>query len=218
MKADFAYFLLALTSLFTVINPFSSMPMFLSLTSHVSKKEARIFALRANISAFSAMVIFALCGSFIFDFFGISVNGLKLVGGVLFFVMGYDLLQGKKVRTKDTIKVDNTREFYELAVTPFGIPMICGPGALTVTAVLVQDAISPKLKIMLTLSVLVACILNFVILVFSAQILKFLGPSGNKVFFRLMGLILMMIAVEYFFNGLTHYVRIMLKPVLITLS
>ena len=180
----------------------------------MAKRDARIFALRANISAFSAMVIFALSGNFIFQFFGISVNGLKLVGGVLFFVMGYDLLQGKKARTKNKIQVDDSREFYELAVTPFGIPMICGPGALTVTAVLVQDAISPKLKIILTLSVLSACILNFVILVFSAQILKFLGPSGNKVFFRLMGLILMMIAVEYFFSGLTHYVRIILKPLL----
>ncbi len=214
MKADFAYFLLALTSIFTVINPFSSMPMFLDLTSDIAKKEARIFALRANISAFSAMIIFALSGNFIFQFFGISVNGLKLVGGVLFFVMGYDLLQGKKARTKNKIQVDDSREFYELAVTPFGIPMICGPGALTVTTVLVQDAISPKLKVILTLSVLVACILNFIILVFSAQILKFLGPSGNKVFFRLMGLILMMISVEYFFSGLNHYVQIMLKPLL----
>lgn len=211
MKADIAYFLLAFTSIFTVINPFSSMPMFLDITEGLGSKAARNFAFKANFAAFTAMLVFALSGNFIFDFFNISVNGLKLVGGVLFFIMGYDLLQGKKVRTKKTIAIDDTRELYELAITPFGIPMICGPGALTVTTVLVQDAISPKLKLILTLSVLVACILNFIILVFSAQILKFLGSSGNKVFFRLMGLILMMIAVEYFFNGLTYYVQIMLK-------
>ncbi len=211
MKAEIAYFLFAFTSIITVINPFSSMPMYLDITSWMSTQNARKYARKANVAAFLAMIIFALSGTYIFKLFNISINGLKLVGGVLFFIMGYDLLQGKKARTKSTVKIDDTRDAFESAITPFGIPMICGPGALTVTTVLVQDAINYKLKTVFTLTLIVACLVNYIVLIFSKQILNFLGPSGNKVFFRLMGLILMMIAVEYFFDGLKHYVQIVLN-------
>ncbi len=210
MKEHIAYFLITFTSLFTVINPFSSMPMFLDITEFLSKSEARQFALKACFAALMAMLIFALSGNLIFSFFDISVNGLKLVGGFLFFIMGYDLLQGKRSRTKKKLEddVDNSKDAFDSAITPFGIPMICGPGALTVTAVLVQDAATMAQKGILTFTILTACTINFVILIFSKKILNFLGPSGNKVFFRLMGLILMMIAVEYFFAGLKHYIQV----------
>ena len=211
MTAEISYFLLAFTSIITIINPFSSMPMYLDITGWMSAKNARKFAWKANVAAFMAMIIFALFGTYIFKLFSIDINGLKLVGGILFFMMGYDLLQGKKARTKSEAQVDESKDLFESAITPFGIPMICGPGALTVTTVLIQDAINYRLKTAFVLSILATCIVNYLLLIFSKQILGFLGPSGNKVFFRLMGLILMMIAVEFFFNGLKHYIHLIMK-------
>ena len=141
MKEQISYFLFAFTSLFTIVNPFSVMPLYLGMTENISRDKAVAVAKRGCVTAFIAMVVFSLTGKFIFDFFKISVDGLRIVGGILFFLTGFDMLQGKIARTKSlTDGESDTDEAKIAAVTPLAIPTIYGPGAITITTVLTTDA------------------------------------------------------------------------------
>jgi multiple antibiotic resistance protein len=210
MKDHFGYFLLVFTSLFTIVNPIGCIPTYSAYTESVKRLQAIRVARTAVLTAFAAMILFALTGKLVFNFFNISVDGLRVVGGVLFFLTGYDLLKGRNSRIK-TVSHAETSEIQEFAITPLAIPMICGPGTITVTIVLIQEAHSFAQKAILFGCFALVSLATYYILIASKPLLKVMGKSGSKVFFRLMGLILMMIAVEYFFKGLTPYIHKMLK-------
>lgn len=202
--------LLAFTSLFTVINPIGVLPVFLSMTQNLPPAEARKIALKASLTSFIGMVAFALGGQVIFDFFAISINGLKIVGGLLFFLMGYEMLQGKMSRTKKEYM--DTESNDEFAITPLGIPMLCGPGTITVAVVFMQDNPQTDKRVILIAAMVAISLVTFSLLLGSRAISRVLGNSGNKVMTRVMGLIVMMIAVEFFFAGLKPIVHTMLTP------
>ncbi len=206
MKDLLTYFLYTYMSIFTIVNPLGTLPVYAAFTDSVKRDQAVRVARTASLVAFVLMILFALTGQFLFNFFSISIDGLRVVGGVLLFLTGYDMLQGKNSRTKILSRAERL-EIEEFAITPLAIPMICGPGAITVVIVLIQEANSLVHKSILFSNIALVCFANFLFLIGSKRILSLLGNSGNKVFFRLMGLIIMMIAVEYFFRGLTPYVQ-----------
>jgi multiple antibiotic resistance protein len=194
------------TTFLTIINPLSLMPVYLTMTSELSAEDKRITALKAVITAFITMVTFALAGQAIFDFFQITTNGLRVVGGILFLLIGMDMLQARLPRIR--IKKKDVKEYVsDISVTPLGIPMICGPGAITNSIILMGDAKSHAMKAMLFASMLAVSLLTLVVLLFSPRIVKFIGDTGNKVMMRLMGLIVMVVAVELFFAGLKPIIR-----------
>lgn len=209
MKDQFSYLLYTFTSLFTIVNPLGAMPFFSGMTEGEDLKVAKQVAFRACLAAFTAMVFFAVSGQFLFRFFNVSVDGLRIVGGVLFFIMGYDMLQGKESRTKSVSPSEKTsiQDIRVRAITPLAIPLICGPGTITVITVLMQETQGWTQQLTLFSSAFAVCFLAYFILVGSKGIMAALGESGQKVFFRMMGLILMMIAVEFFFTGLRPYVQ-----------
>lgn len=203
--------LLAFTSFITLINPFGTMPVFMSMTRDLSAEARRRTALKAIFVAFITLMIFAFSGNILFDFFGISVNSLRMVGGIIFFLMGMDMLQARLAKTK--VDEENMKEYVDdISVTPLGIPMICGPGAITNAIVLMRDAESYDMKLALIISIIVVLTITFLVLWSSSKVLKLLGETGNKVMLRLMGLIVMVIAVEFFFSGLTPMVQAMINP------
>jgi multiple antibiotic resistance protein len=209
MDRIFQYALLAFTSLFTMVTPFGVIPLFTSLTNNMDHKEVRRIAFKGVLTAFLIMVLIALAGNFIFEFFHISVNGLRIVGGILFFLSGYDMLQAKLNRMKD--EGQSFSEFVnEFAITPLGIPIICGPGSITMTLVLFNDARNYTEKAILFGTIIVVLFTTYLILVGSRTILKVLGDNGNKVLMRIMGLIVMVIAVELMFSGLKPMIQEMI--------
>jgi multiple antibiotic resistance protein len=202
--------LLAFTSLFTMVTPFGIIPLFSSLTDKMEFKEVHRIALKGVMTAFVIMVLFAFAGNFIFDFFHISVNGLRIVGGILFFLSGYDMLQAKLNRMRE--EGQSFTEFVnEFAITPLGIPIICGPGSITMTIVLFNDTRNMSEKFILLAVILVVLSITYSILIGSRKILKVLGDNGNKVLMRIMGLIVMVIAVELMFSGLKPLIREMIS-------
>ncbi|MDZ7764064.1 MAG: NAAT family transporter [Melioribacteraceae bacterium] len=200
------YILYAFATLFSMVNPLGVMPVYTTMTAKLPSKEARNTALKATIVAGFTLLLFSLSGKFIFDFFHISINGLRIVGGVIFFMAGYDMLQARLIRTKtDT---ETTHEYIDdISITPLGIPMIAGPGAMTVSIVLMNDAETLTLKFVLVGVIAVILLLTFLILISSRKIIRKLGDSGNKVLTRIMGLIVMVIAVEFIFSGLKPILR-----------
>jgi len=211
MNELLAFGLMAFTSFLTLLNPFGTMPVFMAMTKELGAKERRRTATKAIFVAFITLMIFAFSGNILFDFFGISVNSLRMVGGIIFFLMGMDMLQARLTKTK--IDKSNVKEYVDdISVTPLGIPMISGPGAITNAIVLMRDASSYDMKITLIVSIILVLFITLMILWSSSKVLKVLGETGNKVLLRLMGLIVMVIAVEFFFSGLTPVLRGIIAP------
>jgi multiple antibiotic resistance protein len=193
--------LLCFTSFFTLVNPLGTMPIFMTMTAKLDIANRNQTAKKASIVSFITILIFAFSGQLLFKFFDISVNSFKIVGGVIFFIMGMDMLQARLGQVK--IKDSEIKSYVnDISITPLAIPMICGPGALTNAIVLMEQATSFDKKIILISSIFIVMLLTYLILLGSSKIIKFLGETGNNVLMRLMGLIVMVIAVEFFFSGL----------------
>ena len=201
MNELISFGLLCFTSFFTLINPLGTMPVYMTMTASLDEKARAKTARKASIVAFFTILLFAFSGEVLFSFFGISVNSFRVVGGVIFFLMGMDMLQARLAKTK--INDSEVKTYVnDISITPLAIPMICGPGAISNAIVLMEKAKSIEMKIVLIISILVVMILTYLILFSSSRIIKVLGETGNNVMMRIMGLIVMVIAVEFFFSGL----------------
>jgi len=210
MNDALSFGLLCFTSFFTLINPLSTMPVFMTMTADLSIKERNRTAKKATIVALITIIIFAFSGQLLFKFFGISVNSFRIVGGVIFFIMGMDMLQARIGQVK--IKDSEVKTYVnDISVTPLAIPMICGPGAITNSIVLMEDASTLTRKIILFSTILLVMFITYIIFYSSSRIIKMLGQTGINVMMRLMGLIVMVIAVEFFFSGLKPIVLDMIK-------
>jgi multiple antibiotic resistance protein len=201
MTETISFGLLCITSLFTLINPLGTMPVFMSMTADLSVADRTKTARKASIVSLITIIAFAFTGQLLFNFFGISVNSFRVVGGVIFFIMGMDMLQARLGQVK--IKDNEVKSYVtDISITPLAIPMICGPGAITNAIVLMEDANSLIKKIVLIISIVLIMFLTYLILYSSSKLIKLLGQTGINVMMRIMGLIVMVIAVEFFFNGL----------------
>ena len=126
----FVYITLCFTSLFTLMDPLGVMPVFLQMTDGMDTKERRCIALKACTIAFIILVLFTLSGRFLFHFFGISTDGFRIVGGIIIFKIGYDMLQAHftHVKLNETERKEYSKD---ITITPLAIPMLCGPGAIS---------------------------------------------------------------------------------------
>lgn len=204
-----AYALLVYVSFFTMANPIGVVPVFLAMTAGLTEEASRRIARRATLTGFVALMVFALTGRLIFDFFGISVDALRVVGGIIFFGVGFQMLNARLVRETPAEEVDHDAEI-DIAITPLGIPIITGPGAITTAILLMNDGTDLGRHLIVLGMLALVMLTTYVILIGGRRIMTFLGKSAATVFMRLMGLIVMVIAVEFFFAGVTPYVRTML--------
>jgi multiple antibiotic resistance protein len=201
-----SYSLFAFTSFIALINPLGTVPVFVSMSAELSNNLKRKMAFKATLTAFIALSIFAFAGQLLFNFFGISVNGFRIAGGIIFFVMGYEMLNARVSQIKYDDK-DVETKVDDFAITPLGIPMIAGPGSITNAIVLMDDAHTIYHKIALPIAIFLVLLITFIALVASTRIVKWMGPTGNKIMLKLMGLIVMVVAVEFFFKGLKPIIQ-----------
>ena len=200
MDTVIPFALLCFTSLFTITSPLSTMPVFLTMTQSLDEKERRAVAIRATLVACCALLLFVLAGQFLFKFFGISTNGFRIVGGIIIFRIGFDMLQAKY--TPMNLRKEEIKEYAnDVSVAPLGIPLLCGPGAIANAIVLMQEAYSFEMKTAVIVAIILVYLITFVLLRWAGVLVKFIGETGNNVMMRLMGLILMVIAVECFVSG-----------------
>ena len=198
--------LLCFTSFFTLTNPLGTMPVFLTMTNGMNDHERKAIVRRATIVSFITLMVFTFSGQFLFKFFGISSNGFRIAGGFIIFKIGFDMLQARYSNAK--LKEEEVKTYADdISITPLAIPMLCGPGAIANAIMLMDDASTFTLKGTLIGIIAVVYFITFLILQASTRLVRILGETGNNVMMRLMGLILMVIAVECFVSGL--------KPILI---
>lgn len=205
------YALVLFTSFFTLINPLGAMPVFLGLTQELSQAQRRAVAIRAVGLGLAGLLLFAFTGQLVFRFFSITVDSLRVAGGVIFFLMGYEMLQARLRPLPAEPGVPVPRTAMDMAITPLAIPMICGPGAITNAIVMWADAPTALHKAAFLIILVAVAILAGIILLGASRILPRLGSTGNQVMMRLMGLIVMVIAVEFFISGATPILRRILR-------
>lgn len=198
--------LLCFTSFFTLTNPLGTMPVFLTMTNGMNDHERKAIVRRATIVSFITLMVFTFSGQFLFKFFGISSNGFRIAGGFIIFKIGFDMLQARYSNAK--LKEEEVKTYADdISITPLAIPMLCGPGAIANAIMLMDDASTFTLKGTLIGIIALVYFITFLILQASTRLVRILGETGNNVMMRLMGLILMVIAVECFVSRL--------KPILI---
>lgn len=201
-----AFSLVVFTSFFTLMNPIGIMPVFLKMTENLDDKERITTARKAVFTSFLALMFFAFSGNFLFDFFGISIHGLRMVGGIVFFVMGQDMLNARLASSK--VRKEDVKAFVrDISITPLAIPMITGPGSITNAIILMNDAGSIELKITFVITIVALMLLILIILSSAGKLVKLLGETGNLVLMRIMGLIVMVIAIEFFIAGLKPVIQ-----------
>ena len=201
-----AFALLCFSSFFTLINPLGTMPVFLSMTTGMTESERKRIIMKATFVAFLIMISFTVFGQFLFQVFGLSTNGFRIAGGIVIMKIGYDMLQAHYTHIK--LNEDEKMHFADdISITPLAIPMLCGPGAIANGIVLMEDAETLLKKAILIFIIAFVFLITALILRMSTKLVHFMGETGNNVMMRLMGLILMVIAVECFVSGA--------KPILI---
>ena len=209
---EIQFFIFCLTTLFTLINPIGISPILIIMTERFSKKEKINIAQKGSLTAFITLILFSLLGSVIFNFFGITIEAFQIMGGILFFRNGLRMLDSKIGRSRTTpAEQEESEESDDIAVSPIGIPLIAGPGAIT--AAMLLSSQTPQLYSYFTLIFSIFFVLSLVYLILrnGDMILKLLGTTGIRIIQRLMGLILMVIAVQFVINGVIS----IYKPLLV---
>ena len=213
IHSELQYFILCITTFFTLINPIGIAPLLLVMTERFSKKERINIAWKGSLTAFLTLIIFSIMGSVIFNFFGITIEAFQIMGGILFFRNGMRMLEAKIGRSRTTPKEqEESLESDDIAISPIGIPLIAGPGAITASMLLSSQ--TPQLYSYATLGVSIFIVLSVVYLILrnGDLLMKALGHTGLRVIQRLMGLVLMVIAVQFVINGVMSAVGSLISP------
>jgi len=202
------FFVYAFTSVFTIVNPIGGIITFISLTAGMSSTERKEVAKRSVTIACGLAIIFALSGELILRFFGVTVDSLRVAGGVLLFIVALDMLHARIPRgrmTAEEMKDAANRE--DISVFPIAMPLLTGPGAITTVIVVIRTGQTLELKVITIVAILLTFALAYLIFRFADELNKILGVTGSLVITRVMGLLLGAIAVNFIATGIWNIYR-----------
>ena len=197
---------LALSSIFFLVDPFAAIPSFLAITSSADAARRRRMARKAALTCFIVLTSFALAGQYIFQMFGIKLPAFEIAGGLILLLIGLDMLQAKRSATQEaTGDTEEAAAKEDAGIVPLGIPMLAGPGAISSVMVLVGTA--PGLwhweMGAILGSIAFTCVVSYWVLAGAGQVRRVLGETGIRILVRIMGLLLVALAMQFFVNGLT---------------
>ncbi len=202
-------FFTVIAALFSIMNPLGTVPVFVGLTKEKSKKEIINIAFFASLNVFIILLISFFLGKYLLVFFGISIQSLKIAGGMIITTSGFALLSGtfsKHKGMKKTVKDDaSTRS--DITLTPLAIPMLAGPGTISLLITYNQQYNSLIEIIILTGAMFSISFITFLILRSSNIIVKHLGASGLNALSRIIGFIVIAIGVEYILSVILQIMK-----------
>ena len=207
MTYHFDYLLLCLSTLFTLINPIGIAPIFLTLTERFSDSEQKTIAKKGVLTGFIVLITFAYLGSYVFALYSISIDAFRIMGGIIFFRSGLKMLESIIARTRTTpAETEEGLEHDDIAISPIGIPIVTGPGAITAVMVLAGETDGAQEQILLLLSITFVMLVTLTVFLTAPKIFNRLGKSGARLIQRLMGMILMVIAVQFIIDGISNVI------------
>jgi multiple antibiotic resistance protein len=204
---------LALSSIFFLVDPFAALPTFLAVTAGADARRRRKMAWKASVTALVVLSAFAIAGQYIFRMFGITLPAFEIAGGIILLLIGLDMLEAKRSPTQESTEETTEAALKEDAgIVPLGIPMLAGPGSITSVMVLVGQAQGEWQKMAAILvSILITAAICYLVLGNSDRVARGLGETGVRILVRIMGLLLVALAVQYFVNGMVD-LGVIAKP------
>ncbi|MFZ0746879.1 MAG: MarC family protein [Terracidiphilus sp.] len=197
---------LALSSIFFLVDPFAAIPSFLAITQSVDAVRRKRMARKAALTCFIVLTSFALGGQYIFQMFGIKLPAFEVAGGLILLLIGLDMLQAKRSPTQEAHgDTEEGAAKEDAGIVPLGIPMLAGPGAISSVMVLVGPV--PALWHWQMGAILgsigVTSLISYWVLAGAGKVRKVMGETGIRILVRIMGLLLVALAMQFFVNGLT---------------
>lgn len=202
-SSAWTFSLVALSSVFFLVDPFAAIPAFLAMTANHDEASRRRMAARAGWTCFAVLSVFAFSGGLIFRMFGITLPAFQIAGGLILLLIGLEMLQAKRSTTQElTSETLEGAAKEDIGITPLGIPMLAGPGAIS--TVMVLTGASPRwFHITLVfVAIVITSYASYIILSGASRVRKRLGETGIRIMMRMMGLLLTAIAVQFVINGL----------------
>ncbi len=209
-------FMLSFAALFSVINPLGTVPIFVGLTKENTKQERSGIAFWTSFNVLTILILSFFVGKYLLLFFGISLSALKIAGGLIITSSGFALLTGKYSEHKGMKKREKDDAFNrsEVSLTPLAIPMLAGPGTISLLISYHQEFQFLADRMIIFGAIVFTAILIYVVLKSAFMIVKLLGASGINALSRIIGFIVIAIGIEYFIAGVTAVAQSFLIPVL----
>ncbi len=197
------FVILSFGSLFVIVDPITLIPTFLAMTRESSVEERIRMSAVASALTFIILVLFAVGGQWIFKAFGITLPALQIAGGIILMIIALDMLKARQTLVKETPeeRAEGVSKD-DIAITPLAIPMLAGPGAITTVVLLASKAVTFQHQMVLFVNIFLICFLTFLILRLAAIRSSLLSGIALKVFTRLMGLLLAVVAIQFIINGI----------------
>ena len=202
-------FLYLFAALFSVLNPIGTVPIFVALTQDDSSAERSRISLWTGINVFIILVISLFTGQHLLSFFGISIDALRIAGGFVIFNSGISLLSGK-INKKRGInkKIENdAQKRNDVALTPLAIPMLAGPGSISLLIAFYQEHQSTEEITIAVLAILATSLVIFLILKSAHHLARFLGGSGIVAITRIIGFIVIAIGIQYIVSSIINIIK-----------
>ncbi len=200
--AGVAFFTVCFPAIFSIVDPFSAVPVYLALTGNEERGEQRRTAIRATVTATSVLCLFAASGSIIFEFFGITIPAFKIAGGILLFSMALEMMRARTSHVKQTPEeTQDAKSKDDVGVIPLGIPLLSGPGAIATAILWSSRAHKLDERIALYVSIGLVAVISLITLFSASQVVRFLGKTGINLIGRIMGLILAASAAQFVIDG-----------------
>jgi multiple antibiotic resistance protein len=190
--------LLALSSILFLVDPFAALPTFLAITEGADPARRKRIARKGALTALIVLGAFAFAGEGIFRVFGITLPAFELAGGVILLLIGLDMLEAKRSATQEAAAdAEAAAQKEDAGIVPLGVPMLAGPGAITSVMVLVGQVQKPWQMAAILISIVITAAICYFVLGHSDN------ETGIRILVRIMGLLLVALAAQYFVNGLT---------------
>jgi multiple antibiotic resistance protein len=197
---------LALSSIFFLVDPFAAIGSFLAITQTCDELKRKRMARKAALTCFIVLTSFAVGGQFIFRMFGITLPAFEVAGGLILLLIGLDMLEAKRSPTQEaTGDTEEASHKEDAGIVPLGIPMLAGPGAISSVMVLVGQV--PhfwrwEMGAILG-AIAVTALVSYWVLAAAGRVRAVMGETGIRILVRIMGLLLVALAMQFFVNGLT---------------
>lgn len=193
----------AFLTLIVILDPPGNAPLFLGLTTDMTKAQRFQVALRGSIIAFVILTVFAIAGSGILSAFGITIDAFRVAGGLLLFWIASEMIfERRTARKQQSVDRSNAGDHVsDIAAFPLAIPLIAGPGSISAVVLLSTTFSSPVGRLELVAIIFVAIAILFATLAIANSLDRFLGQTGRAVLIRLLGVLLAALSVQYVADG-----------------
>jgi multiple antibiotic resistance protein len=197
-----AFALLVVSSLLAIVNPVSAVPLYLAMTAGYTPAKRGATLRLGIITAVAVLVVFGLLGTVILRFFGITTDAFRITGGLLFIGIGSDMLGARRSRetTTESEEEEAARQ-EEVGIIPLGIPTLAGPGAITTVITLTAQADATWQRAVIYAAIVVVMLVSWSVLLVAPFLLRRFGRTGINVMTRLMGLLVMVVGVQFIIDG-----------------